>query len=294
VSFIKKGLKKAWKFVKDNWMVIALVAATVFTAGVASVGFTAFAGVNSFGGFMGAVGSTMWSGATAIAGTFGIGEGGFGAAAAGEATAAGEAIIGTGAVGVDTGLAANAAMMPGMTANSASVLAGTAAPAASAGMPGVVGSTMGEVALAEGSTAIVPGISDAAKTTVTQATKDAATKGLSLDTAMKYGAVIAPIAGAALAMAGQPSEFKNVDYYGTTKDGEVGPGRSALAVPGAGGGEGAIVGAGGGGSEAADGLMNAQQSRAQQSVMPGGLQRGTDGRVQTDALMGDWGEFANA
>lgn len=290
MSFIKKGLKKAWKFVKDNWMVIALVAATVFTAGVASVGFTAFAGVNSFGGFMGAVGSTMWSGATAIAGTFGIGEGGFGAAAAGEATAAGEAIIGTGAVGVDTGLAANAAMMPGMTANSASVLAGTAAPAASAGMPGVVGSTMGEVALAEGSTAIVPGISKVAPKVL----PDVASKGLSLDTAMKYGAVIAPIAGAALAMAGQPSEFKNVDYYGTTKDGEVGPGRSALAVPGAGGGEGAIVGAGGGGSEAADGLMNAQQSRAQQSVMPGGLQRGTDGRVQTDALMGDWGEFANA
>ena len=48
-----------------------------------------------------------------------------------------------------------------------------------------------------------------------------------MDTAGK----LAPVAGAALEAAGQPDEFRNVDYYGTSKDGPVGEGRNALMGP---------------------------------------------------------------
>ena len=92
MSFISKGLKKVWKFVKDNWVQIALAAAVVFTAGVATVGFGAFAAqgfgasaaaasataagaTGGFTGFMSAVGSTMWAGVTGAAGSMGIGQG---------------------------------------------------------------------------------------------------------------------------------------------------------------------------------------------------------------------------
>ena len=57
MSFVKKGLKKVWGFVKKHWLKIVIVAAIVFTAGVASVGFAAFSGVSTVGGFFGAVGS---------------------------------------------------------------------------------------------------------------------------------------------------------------------------------------------------------------------------------------------
>ena len=58
MSFIKKSIKKTWKFVKKNWKTIALVAAIVFTAGVATVGLGAFAAAG-FGGSAAAASATV-------------------------------------------------------------------------------------------------------------------------------------------------------------------------------------------------------------------------------------------
>jgi len=81
MSFIKKALKKIWEFVKEYWVEIVMVAAIVFTAGIATVGWAAFAEVMAAEGLMSAVGSTMWAGVTATAGSMSIGSGASGAAA---------------------------------------------------------------------------------------------------------------------------------------------------------------------------------------------------------------------
>lgn len=75
MSFVKKIVKKTVKFVKKHWKKILIAAAIVFTAGIATVGFAAFSGVSTVGGFFSAVGSTMVAGGAAIAGTVGIGSG---------------------------------------------------------------------------------------------------------------------------------------------------------------------------------------------------------------------------
>ena len=125
MSFVAKAVKKVFKavkkvvkkVVKSKWFKIAaVIALTVFTAGVATAGFAAFAGVSSVGSFFSAVGTTMASGWTAIVGgikavgakaasLFGAG-GGAGAGTTTAATgalggtqAAGGAIIGNAAVG---------------------------------------------------------------------------------------------------------------------------------------------------------------------------------------------------
>lgn len=86
MSFIKKGLKKIWNFVKKYWKEIVIVAAVVFTAGIATVGVAGFSAAmtaagGGAGGFFSAVGSTMWAGVTATAGSMGIGSGASGTAA---------------------------------------------------------------------------------------------------------------------------------------------------------------------------------------------------------------------
>jgi len=86
MSKIKKGIKKVGKFIKKNWKPIVAVAAGLFTAGIATVGTAGFSGAMSAagGGLTGALsaaGSTMWAGATGLAGTIGLGSGASGAAA---------------------------------------------------------------------------------------------------------------------------------------------------------------------------------------------------------------------
>lgn len=77
MSFVKKAIKKVVKTVKKivrskvfKWIVIA--AAVFFTAGVAAGGFAAFSGVSTVGGFFTAVGQTIATGASAIAGGLGF------------------------------------------------------------------------------------------------------------------------------------------------------------------------------------------------------------------------------
>lgn len=116
MSKLKKGLSKIGKkvggFFQKHWKKIAIAALIVFSAGIATVGVAGFAGAMSaagggVGGFFAATGSTMWAGATAMAGTVGIGSGASGAAA----TAAGMkgATLMTGAAAQGLGLASSAA-----------------------------------------------------------------------------------------------------------------------------------------------------------------------------------------
>jgi len=161
MSFVGKALKKVFKVVKkvvkSKWFKIALIiAASVFTAGVAAGGFAAFSGVSTVGGFFGAVGTTMGTGYSAIIGAVGLGGAaaapvGAGASGAAATTAAGSigttgaainagGVIGTGTVGMGaTGIAA------GTTANISTALGtvgaiSTAAPAAT--MASAIGSAV--------------------------------------------------------------------------------------------------------------------------------------------------------
>jgi hypothetical protein len=139
VSVIKKGIKKAFKFVKKNWKYIVIAAAVVFTAGIATVGVAGFSSAaaaagGGVGGFLSAAGSTMVAGVASIGGTLGVGQGaslaGFGGT--------GYATLGTGAAAQSLGFAgANGALTAGKLAASApSAALGGGAPAALAGGAG--------------------------------------------------------------------------------------------------------------------------------------------------------------
>lgn len=83
MSFVKKVVRGIVDFVKKYWKEIVIVAAVVFTAGVATIGgWSAFTTVAGEQGFMSAIGSTMWAGVTGTAGSMGIGSGASGQAAA--------------------------------------------------------------------------------------------------------------------------------------------------------------------------------------------------------------------
>jgi len=86
IKAVKKTIKSVTKFVKKHWKTIVVVAAVVFTAGVATLGAGAFmsqmAAAQGFTGFMSTIGSTMYAGATAALGSLGIGGGAAGSAAA--------------------------------------------------------------------------------------------------------------------------------------------------------------------------------------------------------------------
>jgi hypothetical protein len=164
MSFIGKAVKKifkvAKKIVKSKWFKIALIAAAcVFTAGIAAGGFAAFSGVSTIGGFFGAVGTTMSTGMSAIAGALGM----TAAAPAGVSSAA--AIAAEGGVIAGTGIGtAGIGMATGATALEAGAIGGsmasalgatTAATGAAAGagggailglaggMPGAIAATAG-------------------------------------------------------------------------------------------------------------------------------------------------------
>ena len=140
MSAVKKLVKGAVKFVKKKWKAIAVAAAVVFTAGIASVGVAGFMTAASGGGITGAlsaVGSTMAAGASAIGASLGITTA---AAPAAGAAAGGSSLVGAGLTvpsGLASSLAAAAPAATGSLATGAGVLApafggGTLAGSASA------------------------------------------------------------------------------------------------------------------------------------------------------------------
>lgn len=103
VRGVKRGVKKVANTVKKHWRPIVAVGATLMTGGLATIGISGFQAAAAANGFWSTVGSTMWAGATGMAGSLGVGSGASGAAA----TAAGmvDATLGTGAAAQSLGLA---------------------------------------------------------------------------------------------------------------------------------------------------------------------------------------------
>ena len=219
MSFITKGLKKAWKFVKKNWKTIALVAAVAFTAGVATVGFAAFSGVGTIGGFMSAVGQTMWAGVAATAGSMGIG--------AGATVPTTAATIAAGTAGTQVGLGAAWGAGGGFGFGAAGKAAEAAALEAAASAPTT---TLGFLEKAAAEDALKKAGIELSKKGLEKATVDVAEKGLS-DAAWKAMGVAAPIAGAALTALGQPREYRDVPIWGAEKGAPATEGVNYLAGP---------------------------------------------------------------
>ncbi|NID14960.1 hypothetical protein [Luteibacter yeojuensis] len=129
-KFVKKDFKRATNFVKKYWKQILIVAAIVFTAGIATVGIAGFSSAmatagGGFAGFMSAAGSTMVAGAAAIGGSVGIGSG-VTASTAGGAFASAPVMA-----GVSSG--AGLTLGTGAAAQSLGAAASTYAPAAASG-----------------------------------------------------------------------------------------------------------------------------------------------------------------
>ena len=152
MSFIKKAVKKIFKVVKKIvkskiFKIVAIAALSFFTAGIASgLGFSAFSGVSTIGGFFGAVGSTISAGFTATVGSlFGAaGGGGAGGAAAGAVGADGM-IVGTAGIGVGAapGAAAGTVLSAGsQAAANAGMIMGGAGAAGTASMAPSLGAAL--------------------------------------------------------------------------------------------------------------------------------------------------------
>lgn len=136
-SFVKRAVKSKW------FKVAALVAVSIFTAGVGSgLGFAAFNGVNTIGGFFSAVGTTMSAGWTAITTSIGgmFAGGGASTAAAGTQPLMTAGLNGTGGL-LGTGAAAGTGAAS-MGASAASLGAVTAT---TANTTGVLMAGMGQV-----------------------------------------------------------------------------------------------------------------------------------------------------
>jgi hypothetical protein len=250
MSFIKKGLQKAWDFVKKYWVQIVMVAAIVFTAGIATVGVAGFsaamaAGGGGVGGFFTAVGSTMWAGVTATAGTIGIGQGaavGAGTNFAAAGIAGGASHVGLGAAmgaggGYGLGAAGKAA-----AAQAAAAKAGVAVEASSAiGVEGTginVGAqeTSRNMAAELGNAGLKEGATEVSKAGVRNMAADlgaktAATEGMSTAQAMMWSTALSSggsmLSGWAQgkAMEDQMKAQNPLAYWGvaTKKGGRTGP-----------------------------------------------------------------------
>lgn len=140
MSFVKKAVKKVFKFVKrvvksKVFKIVAIAALTFFTAGVAAGGFAAFSGASGLSGFFTAVGQTIATGASSLASMVGL-------------------------KGVSAGLAkygGAAAVEAGLTATAAQAGLGTITATASKIVPGVTKATsvaeaMGAVNVAQQTT----------------------------------------------------------------------------------------------------------------------------------------------
>ncbi len=296
MSFVKKALKKVWNFVKKNWKTIVLVAAIAFTAGVATIGFGAFAGVTGPATFLQAVGSTMWAGVAGTAGSMGIGPGaavpagsvlaeagvthvglgaawgaggGYGFGAAGK-TAAAQAL--TGSTSNAYGMAYEKALAKGLTEEAAKEAGYAAAKTSAAEFTGA------------GTEVLTKGGEMVAKTGLT-----GAKTGLTLEKAMMYAAIGGPFLSAL-------GDEEPLNQYNTDADfhavgGYSGPGRNFLIDPAAtpDGSEGA--GGPGGGTSAANDMFQNQMARpvasAFRPLMGRGVTgRGVDGRLEPEQNMG--------
>ncbi|KAF1009001.1 MAG: hypothetical protein GAK28_00633 [Luteibacter sp.] len=139
-NFVKKDFKRATGFVKKYWKQILIVAAIVFTAGIATVGIAGFSSAmatagGGFAGFMSAAGSTMVAGAAAIGGSVGIGSG-VTASTAGGAFASAPVMA-----GVSSG--AGLTLGTGAAAQSLGAAASTYAPAAASAGGAAAGGAAG-------------------------------------------------------------------------------------------------------------------------------------------------------
>lgn len=298
MSFITKSIKKAWNFTKDHWKEIALVAAVVFTAGVATVGFAAFAGVSSFGGFMGAVGTTMWAGVAGAAGTVGLGAGAtvpttaatIAAGTAGTQVGLGAAWgagsgFGWGVAGKEAAAAAAAKVVPASEMIGYTGIAGTGAPL-----------TEAQVA-AQAATADV-GAKAATKVAAGEVVKEAG-KNTGMEAVKAWGPTIAATVGPALiGLAGDGDDPGGAPIWGSTaggarKEAKAREEQQPVAGPGTpdvGGPEAAVTPGGG--------LLNTQISRPLQGNT---ARRGYDGRPLAPSgeeddmgLMGRFGGYGYA
>lgn len=205
---IKSVVKGVTHFVKKYWVAIAIAAAIVFTAGIASVGVGAWtsamsAGASSgFGGFMGAVGSTFSAGAATLtggmigstAGLSSLAAGGSAAAGAAGATAGVAGTAGTAGfatpLGVGgeayTGVGAVGAAAPGLTAPYAAVTgaagAGTGAATVANALPATQSASVvgGSSGIGSGTLAPVADVSTAGATTPIAGVSAAQTSGSGL------------------------------------------------------------------------------------------------------------------
>ncbi len=203
MSFIKKGLGKIWKFVKKYWVQILMVAAIVFTAGIATIGIAGFQAAIAANGLMSAVGSTMWAGVTATAGSMGIGAGASGSAAA-AATAAGG--VGTGA-GLGAAMGAGGGFGLGAAGSNLAAATGAEAAAGMVGTAPIVGSAGTGIGVGETATFAMPGVVEggvagAAELGVAEAAIVAGAEGAgAANIAADLGAVAAKEGGMTLAKA---------------------------------------------------------------------------------------------
>ena len=276
MSFVKKGLKKAWGFVKEHWVEIAIVAAVVFTAGVATIGFSAFAG----GNFFAAVGQTMWAGVAGTAGSMGIGAGATvgGTGAVGSMTAAGGVLVPAGtnvglgaAWGAGSGFGMGAAGKAAAASAAEAELVAGANLAADAALAAEGAPIVGVEGVGVGTGNAVSGEGMIAKAAAKEAARIAAAEsapgvagGLS-DAAWKTLGVAAPIVGAGLMAAGQPPDFYKTDLYASTPDGEARAGVNMLANPAD--VPGPDVPGPDGGTNAANAQFKNQMNRPNQSIM---------------------------
>jgi len=314
MSFISKGLKKVWKFVKDNWVAIALAVAVVFTAGVATVGFGAFsaagfgsgaavagtaAGAGTFGSFMGAVGSTMWAGVAGAAGSMGVGAGAtvpttaasVAAGTAGTQVGLGAA-WGAGAAVGNTGASVGFDMTGKLGANTAAKLATTAGDTAKA-QALLGGKTVAEAEAASRSAIVAANSANLGSNAVPTALGKSVAGGGGMTTGQ--ATLLAGAAGPALTAlgSGEPDTGGAPIWYSTA--GGAGKERRAnnpapevdgVAAPGA-------PGAGASGEGVKDFMVDRQMNRP---LMGQSSPRGMDGqanRAEDDlSLMG--GQYANA
>jgi hypothetical protein len=175
MSFVKKAVKKVFNFhkklfkkslsftkrlLKNRYFQIALViAASVFTAGVAAGGFAAFSGVSSVGSFFSAVGTTISTGFSSIT-AFATGAQSFAQAFPVAANALGMTAAPVAATTANTTGVLAAGM--GAPATTAAAAGGTAAANAAAATAGYgAGITNSALAAAGQGTAAVSGITAA-------------------------------------------------------------------------------------------------------------------------------------
>lgn len=286
MSFVKKAIKKVWKFVKKNWKMIVLAAAIVFTAGVATIGFAAFSGVTGFGSFMGAVGQTMWAGVAGTAGSMGIGSG------ATVPTTAATTAAGTAGTQVGLGAAWGAGVPIGESGASlgwdatGKLASGQLNTLTSNAYQSTLAQTGSKEAAREAATKVATNLTTGEGGALSKLGSKVAERGLN-DTMWKALPTAVSGAGAYLAAKGEEDEYRKTDLYASTPGEGPRAGINMLEVPADSfdpGGTGAAPQAEGASDTYADDRFQAQMNRSREAIMQplmgmGFDSRGLDGRL---------------